>query len=697
MKFAVLIVTLFSMLACSMVQKTNSRTSLSTAADEFLWLEEVEGTQALSWVKKQNQISTTTLKNDPRYTSNEAAIAKILGNKDRIPMPEMQGNMIYNHWTDDQNPRGLWRRCPLDEYQKASPQWELVLNIDELGKTENESWVFKGANPLPPSYKKALVFLSRGGKDAVEVREFDLEKKAFVSNGFFLPESKTDVTWVDENTLLVATDFGPGSMSKSGYARILKKWTRGTPLTAATLVYEATPEDMAVGAATYFRPEGTHTFVYRNINFYEYENYYLSPQGGITLLPLPKKSYISSIFHDKIYFSLKEDWTVEGQTYTSGSLVALKFSELLLTKKLNVTVIFKPDAKSSLMDSYFSKDKIWIEISKNVKPAIYEVLPTGLKQVPLPAIGTAGIAAGSPYHDDLFVTYSSFLTPSSLYFYQNGSLKKSKSLPAQFNTKGLVVEQLQATSKDGTAIPYFLIKRKTTVMNSKNPTLLYAYGGFQVSMTPQYSAVMGKTWLEQGGVYVLANIRGGGEFGPAWHQAALKENRQKAYDDFFSVAEDLIRRKITSPQKLAIRGGSNGGLLMGVSLTQRPDLFKAVICEVPLLDMMRYHLLLAGNSWVGEYGNPDIPAERSYIEKYSPYQNLKSGQNYPRVFFMTSTKDDRVHPGHARKMAALFDKMKIPFLYFENMEGGHGAAADLKQRAQYQALQTTFLMKELLD
>ncbi len=635
---------------------------------------------------------------DPRYIKTQMEIESILDNKDRIAYPTIVGNFIYNFWTDDKNPRGLWRRCSLEEYMKKNPKWETVLDVDLLGKVEKESWVYKGSQMLKPDNKIALVSLSRGGKDAIEVREFDLESKSFIKNGFYLPEAKSDVAWFDQDNLLVGTDFGKGSLTTSGYPRIIKKWQRGTPLASAKILYEVKEDEMQTYPFTIYKNKTAYRFIGRQINFYTYETFFLTDEDKLVQLPIPNSSYMNDLLNDQIYFILKKDWAHKEKNYKAGSLISFDLKKFINQGHFEPNLVYQSDSKNSLQSISTSKNKLWLEISQNVKPSVYEMLANGkMNRVKLPAMGSASVVSTDEDSDHVFLSYSSFLIPTSIYSYKDKNLSLYKSMPQFFNEKKFSASQFEATSKDGTKIPYFVVHKKNLKYNGENPTLLYAYGGFQVTMEPYYSGTLGKSWLEQDGVYVLANIRGGGEFGPQWHQAALKENRQRAFDDFYSVAEDLFKRKITSANHLAIKGGSNGGLLMGVALTQRPELYKAVIVEVPLLDMLRFNKLLAGASWMAEYGNPDIPEERAYLEKYSPYHNLKENKNYPMVFVTTSTKDDRVHPGHARKMVALLQKYKISNLYFENMEGGHSSAADTKQKAKLLALHYIFLYKELLD
>jgi prolyl oligopeptidase len=573
----------------------------------------------------------------------------------------------------------------------------VLLDVDALGKAENESWVLKGTQVLRSDYSRALIFLSRKGKDATVMREFDMTTKSFLKDGFALPEAKMSATWKDKDTLFVGTDFGPNTMTESGYPRFVKALKRGQPLADAKMVLETPVKNMGLWIITMYDDKKSYHVIVDRETFYEGTNYLVADNLEVKKLPVPRDSDIEGIFKGDIYFLIKTDLKTEKETFTTGSVMKIPAATILSgTAVVEPSLVFKSSPTQIFAGISFSKNKRWITLMNQVNPNIFEITKNG-KLIPLklPKVGNSSLMATADNSDQILVTYSNFSQPTTLYSFQNGNLKKLKALPEYFNANNLVVEQKWATSKDGTRIPYYLVRNKNHTNNSKNPTLLYAYGGFEVPMRPNYSGVMGKAWLEAGGTYVLANIRGGGEFGPTWHQSALKLNRQRAFDDFFAVAEDLISTKVTSPQHLGIMGGSNGGLLMGVAMTQRPDLFNAVLCEVPLLDMKRYHLLLAGASWVAEYGSPDVPKERDYLLTYSPYQNLRSDKQYPHVFITTSTEDDRVHPGHARKMAAKLKSYGKSYLYFENTEGGHGRTADLNQAADYMAMQYTFLKEKL--
>lgn len=676
--------------------------SLSTygqeAADPYIWLEEVEAEKSLEWVEKQNEKTLTVFENRPIFDEIYNESLEMLDSDDRIAYPSIIGDQVYNFWRDKTHERGIWRRMSLADYIAKSTEWETVLDFDSLSKAEGEKWVYKGGNILKPDYKKCLLRLSRGGADAVEIREFDLETKTFVDEGFFLPESKARIDWIDENTLYVGTDFGEGSMTESGYPRITKKWKRGTPLSEAETIYEGKSTDTWVSANVYKRGGRQYHTVSRALTFYEYEHF-LIKDGKLVEINIPNDVY-PNFLDDQLILHLKSDWELGDNTYPQGALISMNFDQFM-EGKTEFEVIFKPEERTSIDYFTTTKDYLLVNMLNNVKSELY-IYKQGegkweMKKVPMENTGRLSVSSTTDLSNNFFFSFRSFLQPTTLYYFEEDSSEPMKinSLPSFFDTDGLEVHQYEATSKDGTKIPYFIVQQENLTLTGSNPTLLYGYGGFEIAMLPSYNSSVGKFWLENGGVYVVANIRGGGEFGPAWHQSALKENRQRAYDDFHAVAEDLVERKVTSPEHLGIMGGSNGGLLVGVAVTQRPDLYSAVACLVPLLDMKRYHKLLAGSSWMAEYGNPDKAEEWEYIRQYSPYQNVSKDATYPKVFFLTSTRDDRVHPGHARKMAAKMEEMGHDLYYYENTEGGHAGASTNKQVAFRNALVYTYLMDQL--
>lgn len=679
--------------------------------DPNLWLEEVEGEKALDWVRAQNERTLAELQTDPRYAGFEAAALDALNSRERIPYGAVRNGWVYNFWQDDVNVRGLWRRTSLTSYASADPEWETIVDFDKLSADEGKNWVYKGADCLRQTGKPArhcLVSLSDGGKDAVINREFDLSTQTFVQGGFVTPEAKQGVAWVDADTLLIASDWGAGTVTDSGYPFIVKRWHRGTPLDAAEEVIRGASTQVGVWPMVMELDDGQVLQGAVKAETFFTHSYWWLPDGEAQPVrwPIPLKSSPNGIYKGQFLLSLEEDWAPEGQTesFTSGDLVAFDVAAFLATRQLpKVDLVFRPGATQAVNGVAIAKGAALLSINDNVVGRVMRLEPgaDGWTRTPvdLPGSGQAGIAFAEAHEEAVFLNYEDFLTPDSLLSYdiRTGDVASLKSLPGKFDVSGLKVEQYFATSKDGTKVPYFIVHKADMPLDGSTPTLLYGYGGFQVSMNPAYSPVTGRLWLEQGGAYVLANIRGGGEFGPAWHQAGLKRDRQRVFDDFIAVGEDLIARKVTRPRHLGIMGGSNGGLLMGVMLNQRPDLWNAVVVQVPLLDMMRYHVLLAGASWVDEYGSPGVPEERAFLETISPYQNFDAARSYPTPFFVTSTKDDRVHPGHARKMAKLFEAAGLPFLYYENIDGGHSAAANQTERAKRSALEFTYLSERLFD
>ena len=669
--------------------------------DPHLWLEDVTGEKALAWVKARNAESTRELAEAPGFAELKADLLRILDSKERIPSISKKGPYYYNFWRDAGNPRGLWRRTTLDEYRKTDPKWDVVLDLDAAGKAETENWVWEGAQVLRQGgYRRALVFLSRGGADAVVVREFDLEARAFVKGGFELPESKTEISWIDENHVYVGTDFGPGSMTTSGYPRIAKRWTRGTPLSAAETVFEGSATDVSASAFHDDTPGFERHFATRSPTFYTSELFLLTPDGKREKVDVPGDA-MASAHREWLLVELRSPWTVGGTTHAAGSLLAARFDDFMRGGR-SLAVLFEPTATRSLAGAAWTRHHLILNVLDDVKNRLTVLTPgkSGWDRAPLAgAPGFAGVSASGvdpDESDEYFLTVSGFLTPSTLSCGTVGKApQKLKELPAFFDATGFEVSQHFVKSKDGTRIPYFQVSRRGLEMNGSNPTLLYGYGGFEIAETPKYGGGVGRAWLTQGGVYVVANIRGGGEYGPRWHQAALKDKRHRAYEAFAAVAQDLIARRVTSPRHLGAKGGSNGGLLTGNMLTLYPHLFGAIVCQAPLLDMRRYSRLLAGASWMAEYGDPDKPEEWAFIKTFSPYHNVKPGAGYPPILLTTSTRDDRVHPGHARKMMARLKELGLPALYYENIEGGHSGAADNAQTAHMNALAYTFLWQKL--
>ncbi|MBS1177143.1 MAG: prolyl oligopeptidase family protein [Proteobacteria bacterium] len=679
--------------------------------DPWMWLEEVQDAKALDWVRERNAQTRQRLQAWLGFDATRERILQVLDSRDRIPVIARRGDFVYNFWQDSDNPRGLWRRTTLDEYRLSAPAWELLLDVDALGRSEGENWVWAGAVCLGPDYTRCLVKLSRGGADAQVVREFDTATRQFVAGGFNLPEAKSEVAWLDRDTVFVGTDFGPGSLTDSGYPRLIKRWQRGQPLADAVTVFEAQHSDVAASVHVDATPGFERTLLQRAPDFFSSEEFLLV-DGQLRRLDKPADAQLG-FWYGQVLLALRSDWQQGGTTWPRGALLASD-AMAFLNGKAQWTALFTPTATRSLAGYALLRHTVLLELLDNVAGRLQEQRFDGshwnAREVEAPFPGTLHAQSlhdtqvpDDPLGENYLLTYTDFLTPESLLLGRTGSDPHDllKARPAFFDATGMRVEQRFATSRDGTRVPYFVVWPKGATPDGNNPTLLYGYGGFEVPLQPQYSGGFGNAWYGRGGVQVVANIRGGGEFGPGWHQAALKGQRQKAFDDFIAVAEDLVAAGITRPRRLAIQGGSNGGLLVGAVMLQRPEQFRAVVCQVPLLDMRRYHRLLAGASWMGEYGDPDDPAQWEGISKYSPYQNvpdakaMPAGTRLPAVLFTTSTRDDRVHPGHARKMTArLREKGHDAWLY-ENIEGGHGGAADNKQRADLLALEFAFLWQEL--
>jgi prolyl oligopeptidase len=676
--------------------------------DPYLWLEDVNGEKALDWVKSENAITQKQLESDPEFSKLREDLLAIHNSTDKIPFVKKIGNHLYNFWKDQKNPRGLWRRTTLAEYQKKQPKWETVLDIDALNQTEKKSWVWHDAECLKPEGRYCLIALSEGGTDADETREFDLKTKTFVKNGFFRPSAKGELTWIDQNTVYVYTDFGTGSLTDSGYPRIVKEWKRNTPLESATVIYEGQKTDMYISAYHDSTKGFERDFVIRTLAFYNNEYYYRKPNAKADEAPLMKLDLPNSaekhMHKEWLLLELREDYTTHGNTWKKGALIACLFEDFLAETPKWFS-IFEPTETSSLSSFSWTKDQLLVNVLDQVKNKVYAFTPSVKETWQKEEIKTNtefGTVSISPMDSDQSNAYwmivTDYLTPSTLYLAQpKQALLKLKETPAFFNATGLKISQHFVKSKDGTEVPYFMIAQEKLNLNGENPTILYGYGGFEIALTPNYNASVGRAWLQNQGVYVVANIRGGGEYGPRWHQAALKQNRLRAYEDFAAVAQDLIDRKITNPTKLGIHGGSNGGLLVGNMSMLYPTLFSAVVCQVPLLDMKRFHLLLAGASWMAEYGNPDLAEEWAFIQSYSPYQMVKKELKYPVILFSTSTKDDRVHPGHARKMMKKMKDLGHEVWYYENIEGGHGGAADNGQLSYMQAINYTFFKNKLFQ
>ena len=673
---------------------------ISSNLDPYLWLEEVEGKKSLAWVEEQNEETFTRYTETNAFKEKYERIKKELNDDERIPSAYYQNGEMYNFWRDEKNVRGVWRKTSFKSYLKDEPIWENILDIDQLANDEGINWLYKGADCLAPEYKRCLIRLSDGGTDAVTIREFDLEEKKFVKDGFNTYPSKQNASWVNEDQILIGADFGEGSMNESGYPMQVKLWNRGESLEEAKIFFSGSYEKIFNFPFVSIRPDGKYYGIIEGPTFFS-EVLHLFDGEKLIKINLPQMIDIHGFFNESLILSIEEDWGI----FKSGSLLEINVNSLLANSidESDVKIIFEPDGQRFISGVSIGKHQLMVSMLENVNGIITRFLKKDdrwdSKDIEGFQNSTMNIYGQDVWSDNSFISVSNFLEPSSIYHASDGAdYKKIKSRKNSIDPEKYRVEQNFVSSADGTSIPYFLISRKGINLDGKNPTILYGYGGFQISKPPSYlGGSIAEYWLNSGGVYVVSNIRGGGEYGPAWHQSALKENRQRAYDDFIAIAIDLIEKGITSKDHLGIEGRSNGGLLVGATFTQRPDLFNAVICGVPLLDMYRYDKLLAGASWVDEYGDPDNPEEWEFIRKYSPYQNLKKGTEYPEVFFYTSTKDDRVHPGHARKMAKKMTDMGSPIVYYENTEGGHAGTSNIDQFSFLLALQLAYLEDKLMN
>ena len=672
------------------------------STDPYLWLEKTHGTQAMHWVHAQNARTEQRFADSARFERMRRGILEVLDSDARIPYVHRMGGYLYNFWKDRHHPRGIWRRTTLASYRSEHPKWQVLLDVDALGRAEGRKWVFKGAQCMKPTYRRCLVSLSPDGGDAVEVREFDIPTLHFVKDGFHLPVSKTEVDWIDRNHIYVGTDFGPGSMTRSSYPRIVKEWTRGTPLKDARTIYAGKPDDLAV-SASHDRTRGfQRDFIRVTRDFFHGTTYQLV-DGKRVKIDVPDDAE-TSVHRQWLLVETKSPWTTGGRTWPAGALLAIHYDAFMAGKR-DFTALFTPDAHTALSSYSWTRHHLILTTLRDVQSRLQVLTPhangawSGKPLSGAPKLSTVRVVDTDPDRSDAYwITVTGFLTPTTL---ERGILGRSapakvKQAPAFFDASKFTVRQHFATSRDGTRVPYFEIDPKGIRHDGSNRTLLYGYGGFGISLLPRYSGSIGRAWLQRGGVFVVANIRGGGEYGPRWHQAAMKAHRPRAYQDFAAVARDLIRRGVTSPAHLGAEGGSNGGLLVGNMLVGYPKLFGAIACEVPLLDMKRYVHLDAGASWIGEYGNPDDPKQWAFIRTFSPYQLVRKGMSYPPVLFYTTTSDDRVGPAHARKMAAKMENMGYRNVWFyENTEGGHGAGADNRQAAHMHALAWNFLWNQL--
>ncbi len=667
--------------------------------DPFLWLEDIHGKPSMDWVKQHNAQTVGLLTAQTDYQSTYDIFLAAMNSKDNIVYPRIFGEYIYNYWMDENYPKGLWRRTAKQGYIDGAPQWENLIDIGKLSQEEGENWDFTSVEGVFPDYSRFLVSLSRGGGDAKVIREYNPASKAFVKDGFSLPEGKGFACYLDLNTLLVAYNFGEGTMTTSGYPRQARLWKRGTEVKDAPVIHQADASDVMVWPRVINTVDRQYVFIIQRRTFFT-QTAYAYEGGKLIKLAIPEDAAIQDALHGKLIIKLQSDWQTGNSTFRQGSIVGIDYTSLLGGKG-QPELIVEPDARSSVAEVAATRDGLIVNMLKDVKSKLfvfaYNRKRWSRTQVPIPEFGTVRLRTCSIVNNDYFFYYSDFITPTSLYFAnasQDG-IRLLQSAPSLFDGNRYRTWQYQARSKDGTLVPYFVVGAKEMKLDGNNPTMLTAYGGFGGSMTPYYLSTYGPTWLDRGCVFVLGNIRGGGEFGPAWHQAGIKEKHQNVNDDFIAISEDLIARKITSPRHLGIVGGSGGALLVGAAFTQRPELFHAAVCMVPLLDMQRYNKLGAGASWVGEYGDPDNPEEWTYISKYSPYHNLNMDAKYPAVLFMTSTNDDRVHPAHARKMAAKMEAMGYNASFYETTEGGHSGTTSNDRIAAYQSLIQTFMLMNL--
>lgn len=671
--------------------------------DPYLWLEDWHGERAMQWVETENARTVEVLQGDPHYATFRDQAVAIATATDRIPMPDLIGGQIYNFWRDAEHPQGIWRRTTPADYADAAPSWTTVLDLDALSKAEGHKWVWKGATCLKPAEQRCLLALSDGGEDATTIREFDLAAGRFVEGGFALPTSKQGAEWIDQDTLLVARDWGEGTMTNSGYPFVVKTLKRGEPLAAAREVYRGTKDDVGIWPQILRDGEGNSAaIINRGLTFFESE-YHLLADGGVKKLALPAKSILAGMVAGQIIVKTSEDWTAGGVTIPAGGVAAVPLAALAAGGEVTPMPIFSPSPRQSVEQVGVTRNHVILATTDNVRGRAL-VFTHGAggwasTALDLPDNAAVDVAALAESEDTSYLTVTGFLQPTTLWRIDADAPQpvQVKALPARFDASNDVVEQYEATSIDGTRIPYFIVHRKDMPLDGSTPTIMTAYGGFEVSYTPAYSGVMGKLWLERGGSFVVANIRGGGEFGPAWHEAGRKTRRQIIYDDFAAVARDIFARKLSSPERFGIYGGSNGGLLMGVEFNQHPDLWKAVVIQVPLLDMIRYEQIAAGASWVDEYGSVSVPEEKAFLETISPYQNIRRGAAYPEAYIWTTTKDDRVGPQHARKFAARLKAFGIPYLFYEDTAGGHSGDADVEQSARLKAMEMVYFTRKLME
>ena len=688
--------------------QTPSRTAEDTGVpgpeqDPYIWLEDAYDEKALEWVKAENNRTMAHMAADPRFDELKEEALAIYDSEDRIPFVTIRPDGLYNFWQDKKNPKGLLRRTTLESYRTDDPDWEIVLDVDKLAADEGREWVYKGSTCLPPDLRHCMIALSDGGKDATILREFDMETKSFVEGGFELEESQGNIQWIDEDTMLVTRNFSDELMTESEYPYTTRVWKRGQSIDEAQEIFRGEKTDVWSGASLLRDSKAVvHArTAFRGVSFHETE-YYVEKDGEWLRLDIPLKASPFGIVDGHLLYSTDVDWEVDGQTFPADSLIAVDLEEWKADPNGTAkTLVWAPQEGQTKRGGAVTASSLFVNMLDNVVGKVvrfdFEDGEWQQSTVDLPDNATVGIQTSSNETDELMFTVTDFLNPTTLYYSDGGTPVAIKQSPSRFNKAGMEVEQRVATSADGAQIPYFIVRPKGMELDGSTATLLTGYGGFQVPRLPGYLGSTGKLWLERGGAYVLANLRGGGEFGPGWHQTAMRENKQRTWDDFIAVAQDLVDKGFTSPDHLGITGGSQGGLLVGTAFTQRPDLFDAAVVWIPLFDMLRFHEIGRGASWVGEYGDPRIPEQRAWIEPYSPYQKLDEDKDFPAPLFITSTADDRTHPSHGRKAAAKLKAKGDDYWYFEDMQGGHSGGVDNEQRAKLKALETVYLMQRLMD
>ena len=700
LRFLVLISLAINLLACSKGPES---------PENYQWLEEVEGKPAIAWVEASNRETESRLTKSPLYQTLYEQALTILSSPERLPSISQKGEYVYNLWQDSDHPRGLYRRSLVSDFTNKSPTWETVIDFDALSATENKQWVFKGLNCLAPENRLCLMSISEGGGDTIEIREFDAETLKFVAQGFNLLAAKTTIDWIDENQVFVGTDFGADSQTDSGYPRQVRIWNRGTPINDAKLIYSAEKSSVSASGHRYKDGQYSVDIITDATTFWE-SRHQLLINGKLSEIALPTTATINDFIKGQLLVSLKQEWQFNGRILPQGAVLLVRPQALVTPEKAaahDITLLIEPGNDFIVEEIHASPRGILVIGLVDVKASARLYTSVNgqwrFQNLDLPAVGSLSIETIDHKTGEFFARFEDFLTPPSLYHVDsNLNARVVAAQPASFDASQFKVEQYFANSTDGTKIPYFAVMKKDMQLDGKNPTHIFSYGGFRLSLKPSYSGsyedlngAYGKLWLERGGVFVLANIRGGGEYGPAWHSSVLLENRHKAYEDFEAVARDLVSKKITSAEHLGIEGRSNGGLLVGATMVRHPELYGAVISGVPLLDMQRYHTMLAGASWMAEYGNPDIESNWQWLKDYSPFQNVSADKKYPPILFYTSTRDDRVHPGHARKMAAKMKAQGHLVEYYENREGGHGGSSTKEQLAKRVALGYTLLWQTL--